>query len=221
MQVWNVLHVARWKYRTQKWCKKSPSEHHSTTLSGYIFATKACIDNRKKIVKQQYLLHMPLHYGKLRPTSGWDRFVSLGHPCKFQRLLCLGSVTARHSSSGHQPNVAALNRGRHLYSAGRPSRWALAHILVMIMLMMDMIIWWRQQQLLLLIILLLSLQEYTSCCLQGNVNSKIWSKILLSTFPCRLQLVDSKILLQWNPPVLNCHKLECGPMPNLMVACQT
>jgi len=24
--------------------------------------------------------------------------------------------------------TAALNRGRHLYSAGRPSRWALAHI---------------------------------------------------------------------------------------------
>ena len=26
--------------------------------------------------------------------------------------------------------TAAFNRGRHLYSAGRPSRWALAHILV-------------------------------------------------------------------------------------------
>jgi len=26
--------------------------------------------------------------------------------------------------------TAALNRGRHLYSAGRPSRWALAHTLV-------------------------------------------------------------------------------------------
>ena len=26
--------------------------------------------------------------------------------------------------------TAALNRGRHLYSAGQPSRWALAHILV-------------------------------------------------------------------------------------------
>jgi len=26
--------------------------------------------------------------------------------------------------------TAALNRGRHLYSAGRPSRWALDHILV-------------------------------------------------------------------------------------------
>ena len=54
----------------------------------------------------------------------------LGHPCKFQRVWRLGSVTARHSSSGRQPNFAALNRGRHLYSAGRPSRWPLAHILV-------------------------------------------------------------------------------------------
>jgi len=28
--------------------KKSPSAHHRITLSGYIFATKARIDNRKK-----------------------------------------------------------------------------------------------------------------------------------------------------------------------------
>jgi len=34
------------------------------------------------------------------------------------------------SSSGRQPNIAALNRGRYLCSAGRPSGWALAHILV-------------------------------------------------------------------------------------------
>jgi len=45
-------------------------------------------------------------------------------------LSYICSVTARDSSSGRQPNFAALNRGRHLYSAGRPSRWALAHILV-------------------------------------------------------------------------------------------
>jgi len=31
-----------------KIAKKSPSAHHRTTLSGYIFATKAHIDNRKK-----------------------------------------------------------------------------------------------------------------------------------------------------------------------------
>jgi len=27
--------------------KRSSSGHHRTTLSGYIFATKVCIDNRK------------------------------------------------------------------------------------------------------------------------------------------------------------------------------
>jgi len=48
MQVWNVLHAASWKYRTQKIAKKSPSGHHRTTLSGYVFATKAPVDNRKK-----------------------------------------------------------------------------------------------------------------------------------------------------------------------------
>jgi len=122
-----VLHVARWKYRTQKWRKKSPSGHHPTTLSGYIFATEAYIDNQKNLVKQQYLLHMSPQYGELRPTSGWDRFGSLGHPSYFQRLR-LRSVTARQSSSARQANFAALNRGRHLCSAGRPSRWALAHI---------------------------------------------------------------------------------------------
>ena len=52
----------------------------------------------------------------------------MGHPSYFQRLPRLGRVTARQSSSERQPNFAALNRGRHLCSAGRPSRWALAHI---------------------------------------------------------------------------------------------
>jgi len=41
----------------------------------------------------------------------------------------------RASSSGRQPNFAALNRGRHLCSAGRPSGWALAHILVLFALL--------------------------------------------------------------------------------------
>jgi len=130
MHVWNVLHAARWKYRTQKLRKKSLSAHHRTTLSGYIFATKAYIDNRKKVVKEQYLLHMSSQYGELRRTSGWDLLTSLRHLSKFQRLWRLDSVTARHSGSGCQPNFAALNTGLHLYSAGRPSRWALAHILV-------------------------------------------------------------------------------------------
>jgi len=45
-------------------------------------------------------------------------------------LSYIGSITARHSSSGRQPNFAALSRQRDVYSAGRPSGWAFAHILV-------------------------------------------------------------------------------------------
>jgi len=50
MQVWNVRHASRWKCRTQKSLQKSPSGHHHTNLSGYIFATKARIDNRKNLL---------------------------------------------------------------------------------------------------------------------------------------------------------------------------
>jgi len=45
-----VLHAAGWKCRTQKIAKNSPSAHRRTTLSGYIFATKVHIDNRKKLL---------------------------------------------------------------------------------------------------------------------------------------------------------------------------
>jgi len=54
-----------------KMTQKLATGTRRTTLSGYIFATKAYIDNRKKkLVKQQYLPHMILQYGELRPTSG-------------------------------------------------------------------------------------------------------------------------------------------------------
>jgi len=52
--------------------KNLPFAHHRTTLSGYIFATKACIDSRKKkLVKQQYLLHVCLHCVEIQLTNGW------------------------------------------------------------------------------------------------------------------------------------------------------
>jgi len=60
----------------------------------------------KKLVKQRYLLHMTLQYGLLRPTSGWDLFVSLGRPSKFQRVSRLSFVTAATSLNGSQPNFA-------------------------------------------------------------------------------------------------------------------
>jgi len=55
----------------KKVAKKSLSGHHRTTLSGYIFATKAHIDNQKKnLVKHQYVLQMSPQYGEHRPING-------------------------------------------------------------------------------------------------------------------------------------------------------
>jgi len=51
-------------------------------------------------------LHTSLQYFELRPTNGWDRFGSLGHLNKFQRVSRLGSVTAAMSLTGGQPNFA-------------------------------------------------------------------------------------------------------------------
>ena len=79
MQVWNVLRPARWKCHSknrQKVAIWAPSYRQS-----------------EKMVKQQCLPHMPLQYGDHRPTSGWDLLASLGHPCKFQQVSRLGSVT--------------------------------------------------------------------------------------------------------------------------------
>jgi len=153
--------------------------------------------SEKKLVKQQYLLHMSLQYGELHPTNGWDWFVSLGHPRKFQYISHTGIITALMSLTGGQPlnfawcsavswagtpyihfwgllpqwnfarckirlaskscillywqryctalqqrasaklcgvvqgmELQNFHRGCHLHLAGRPSRWASAHILV-------------------------------------------------------------------------------------------
>jgi len=62
--------TARWIYRTQNDAKNRRLHvHHRTNLSGYIFATMARIDNRKKLVKQQCLFHMSAQYGELQPIG--------------------------------------------------------------------------------------------------------------------------------------------------------
>jgi len=65
------------------------SAHHRTTLSGYILATKARIDNRKKLVKQQYLPHMPLQYDELGPLTAEICWRVLGTPANFSRFRVL------------------------------------------------------------------------------------------------------------------------------------
>jgi len=52
-------YVARWKHRMQKFVVCAPLHN----FVSYIFVTKACIDNWKKTVKQQYLFNMSSQYG--------------------------------------------------------------------------------------------------------------------------------------------------------------
>jgi len=72
--------------------KKSPSEHHRTTLSGCISATKARIDNRKKLVKQQYVLYMShntANFGLLTAEIGSGVW---GTPANFNGFRVLAAL---------------------------------------------------------------------------------------------------------------------------------
>jgi len=65
------------------------------------------------------------NFGPLAAEIGLPVWVT---PANFIGFRVLAALLHGKSSSERQPNFAALNRGRHLCSAGRPSRWALAHI---------------------------------------------------------------------------------------------
>ena len=64
--------------------KKSPKIRHLGTIAQLYRAISSQLRHvstiGKKPVKQQCLPHMSLQYGEVRPTSSWDRFVSLGDP---------------------------------------------------------------------------------------------------------------------------------------------
>ena len=95
--------------------KKSPKRCHLGTIAQLRWAISSQLRHissiRKRLVKQQCPPRTSSQYDKLRRTSGGDLLASFGHPSKFQRVSHLGSITAWHSSSGRQPNFAALNRG--------------------------------------------------------------------------------------------------------------
>ena len=68
--------------------KKSPSRHHRTTLSSHIFANKAYIDNRKKLVKQQCPDNM-VNFGPLTAEIGSGVW---GTPTNFNGFCVLAAL---------------------------------------------------------------------------------------------------------------------------------
>jgi len=123
-----VLHAARCKCRTQKSRQKSPSGHHPITLSGSIFATTARIDNRKKnLLNSNISPTCPHNMVNFGPLVAEILSLVWGTPGNFNGFRVLAALLHGTLVVGDS-QTAALNRGRHLYSAGQPSRWALAHI---------------------------------------------------------------------------------------------
>jgi len=94
----------------------------------YIFATKACIDNRKKNVLSSNISptcpHNMVNFG---PVAAEILPLVWGTPGNFNGFCVLAALLHGTLVVGVS-QTAALNRGRHLYSTARPSRWALAHI---------------------------------------------------------------------------------------------
>ena len=67
--------------------------------------------------------HNMMNFGLLAAENGP---VVWGTPANFNGFRVLAALLHGTPVVGVS-QTAALNRGRHLYSAGRPSRWALAH----------------------------------------------------------------------------------------------
>jgi len=87
-------------------------------------------NNRKKVLNSNVshtYPHNMVNFGLLAAE-----IVSLvwGTPANFNGFRLLAALLHGTLVVGVSDTFAALNRERHLYSAGRPSRWSLAHILV-------------------------------------------------------------------------------------------
>jgi len=77
----------------QKCRQKSPSGHHHTTLSGYIFATKARIDNRKKNLLSSHMsFTYPHNMVKFGLLTAEIHPVVWGTPAKFNGFRVLAAL---------------------------------------------------------------------------------------------------------------------------------
>ena len=83
--------------------QKSPSVHHRTTLSGYIFATKARIDNRKNLLSSNIsatCFHNTVNFG---PLAAEIDPVVWGIPANFNGFRVLAALL-------HGTPVAGVSR---------------------------------------------------------------------------------------------------------------
>jgi len=104
----------------QKIAKNLPSAHHHTTLLGYIFTTKARIDSREKnLLNSNMSSTCPHNMVNFGPLAAEIISLVWGTPADFNGFRVLAALLLSILVVGISQTVA-LNRGRHLYLAGRP-----------------------------------------------------------------------------------------------------
>ena len=127
MQVWSVLHVARCKCGTQK----SRQNRHLGTIPQLCRAIPSQLRHLSTIGKNLLSSNTsptcPHNMVNFSPLAAEILSLVWGTPGNFNGFRILTALLHGTLVVGVS-QTAALNRGRHLYSAGRPSRWALAHI---------------------------------------------------------------------------------------------
>jgi len=131
MQVWNVLRAARWKYSTQK----SPKSRHLGTIPQLCRAISSQLRHvstiGKQFVKQQYN-HSP-YVLTIWWTSAHQRLRSVGEfgaPLKISTGFASWLRYCTAFQYWASAKLCGVEQRAPPIFGRRPSRWALAHILV-------------------------------------------------------------------------------------------
>ena len=115
------------------WCTRLAGNAGGKKSPKIDFASKACIDNRIKLLNSNTSSTCPHNMVNFGPLTAQIGSGVWGTPANFNWFRVLAALLHGILVVGVS-QTAASNRGRHLYSAGRPSRWALVHFLVMVAL---------------------------------------------------------------------------------------
>jgi len=132
MEVWNVLHVARWKDRTEKFAVCAPS-HNFVGL--YLRHWGMYRQSEKNLLNSNISStcpHNKTNFGSLTVEIGWrllNTTANLNGFCVLDSLL-----HQRRSTEVNQLDfrdlINSIQQRAPTMMARRPSRWASAHILV-------------------------------------------------------------------------------------------
>jgi len=115
--------------------KNSPKNRRLGTIAQFCRAISSQLRHvstiKKNLLSSNTSSTCPHNLVNFGPLTAESDPVVWGTPANFNGFGVLASALLHGTPVlGVSRTFAALNRGHHLYSAGRPSRWALAHILV-------------------------------------------------------------------------------------------